>query len=131
MGTLGVARRSTGTENTGSLRSVEVAGTGFVRGNDPTTDEDDRRVMKGHRTPVGPLALALALGLERLRRDPVLDSLPPRSLAVRLGGLAFAAYFLAGSWAGPWHMTGDCPHYVIQAHSLESPMLILILLILL
>lgn len=64
-----------------------------------------------------PLFLSVWLGSLGLALGRAMDSLSDRSLALRLGGLALAAYVLSGAWVGQWNSSGDAPHYVLMAHS--------------
>ncbi len=64
------------------------------------------------------LTVCVAGGLWRLRRDQALHAMAPRSLALRLGGVAALVYLLSGLWVSQWNNTGDAPHYVMMAHSL-------------
>lgn len=64
------------------------------------------------------LAASVGLGLWRLRKDAALRNLTPRSLALRLGGMAALVYLLSGIWVGQWNNTGDAPHYAVMTQSL-------------
>ena len=67
---------------------------------------------------LGGLALSTAAGLLALARGRFLERGAPRSLALRLFGLAWIFYLLSGAWTASWHLTGDGPHYLLMTHSL-------------
>ncbi len=63
------------------------------------------------------VALPLLLGTLGLAFSRAFQSMQPASQARRLACLLALVYFVSGLWSGPWHMTGDAPHYLLITDS--------------
>jgi hypothetical protein len=67
---------------------------------------------------LGCLWVSLGIGVALIAWSREFRESGTRSLAWRLGALAFLVYFLSGFWVGQWNNTGDAPHYIMISDSL-------------
>jgi hypothetical protein len=65
-------------------------------------------------------AVALAALLRQVLKAGALARLSPRSVALRLGGLAWVAYLACSLWTWRWLMVGDAPHYMLITASIAQ-----------